>query len=399
MACVADRASEPGVTTSATGLDVAVIADLVRESRARGVPRRIVAKGHWLDAGRPCLAAERLDLSALDGIVSYEPGDLTLTARAGTSLAEIERVTAGEGQWLTLDPYGSAGGSIGATIATASAGPLASAYGMPRDHVLGCEFVTGAGDVVRAGGRVVKNVAGFDLVRLVTGSWGTLGALTEMTVRLRARPEVDVSFFVRVAATRAPDAMATAAWRWTRETDYRPLAAELLSPSLARALGAEPDAQLLVRLGGNAAFVRAARDSLGSLGDPGERATDVWQALRTAEPEHAMVFRASTFPATLGPVFAKASVLADELGGYAHATLSRGVVRCVIPDAGNEGARETIGTALLEIASMATFVGERMPAPLWPILSRASDSAPLAERIRRAFDPDRVLNPGVLGAT
>ena len=399
MACVADCAGESGVTISTIGLDVAGIADLVRESRARGVPRRIVARGHWLDAGWPCRATERLDLSALDGIVSYEPGDLTLTARAGTPLAEIERVTAGEGQWLTLDPYGSAGGSIGATIATASAGPLASAYGTPRDHVLGCEFITGAGDVVRAGGRVVKNVAGFDLVRLVTGAWGTLGALTEMTVRLRARPEVDVSFFVRVAGATTPEAMATAAWRWTRETNYRPLAAELLSPSLARALGAGSDAQLLVRLAGNAAFVRAARDSLGALGDPGEHATDAWQALRTAEPEHAMVFRASTLPAKLGPVFAKASALADALGGYAHATLSRGVVRCVIPAGGNEGDSDTIAPALLEIASLATIVGERLPAPLWLMLSRATDAAPLAERIRRAFDPAGVLNPGLLGAT
>ena len=384
---------------SATGPDVARIADLVRESRERGVPRRIVAKGHWLDAGWPCPAPERLDLSALDGVVSYEPGDLTLTARAGTSLAEIARITAGEGQWLTLDPYGSAEGSIGATIATASAGPLASAYGTPRDHVLGCEFITGGGDVVRAGGRVVKNVAGFDLVRLVTGAWGTLGALTEMTVRLRARPEVDVSCFVRVAGASTQAAMATSAWRWTRETDYRPLAAELLSPALARALGSEGDVQLLVRLGGNSAFVRAARDSLGSLGDPGEHTTDVWQALRTAEPAHAMVFRASTLPAKLGPVFAKASALADAFGGYAHATLSRGIVRCVIPDAGNAGAHDTIGAALLEIAAMATIVGERMPAPLWPILSRVTDTKQLAERIRRAFDPDGVLNPGVLGAT
>ncbi len=397
MACVANRAGESSVTVSATAPDVALIADLIRASRARGEPRRIVSRGHWLDAGWPCPVTERLDLAALDGIVSYEPGDLTLTARAGTSLAEIERVTAGEGQWLTLDPYGSADGSLGATIATASAGPLASAYGTPRDHVLGCEFITGAGDVVRAGGRVVKNVAGFDLVRLLTGSWGTLGALTEMTVRLRARPEVDVSLLVRVPGA-SPEAIATAAWRWTRETDYRPLSAELLSPSLARAHGAEADAQLLVRLGGNAAFVRAARDSVGSLGDPRERPTDIWEALRTAEPERALVFRASVLPARIGRVFARTSALAEELGGYAHATLARGVVRCVIPDAGNEDARGTLTTALLEIASMASIIGERMPAPLWPSLTRATDTAPLVERIRQAFDPDRLLNPGLLGA-
>ena len=268
------------MTASAMAPSVAAIAGEVRNARARAEPLRIVAGGHWLDAGRPCGASRRLELSSVAGIVSYEPGDLTLTARAATTLAEIESVTAAEGQWLTLDPHGSGAGTIGATVATASWGPLASAYGTPRDHVLGCEFITGAGDVVRAGGRVVKNVAGFDLVRLVTGSWGTLGALTEMTVRLRARPEEDLTLFARIGGPNA-EAIATAAWRWTRESQYRPLAAELLSPSLARTLGGDGSAQLLVRLGGNTAFLRAARDSVASVGEAREHDPDIWRQLRT----------------------------------------------------------------------------------------------------------------------
>ena len=126
------------------------------------------------------------------------PGDLTLTARAGTTLAEIERATAAERQLLALDPYGTARGTIGATIATASAGPLAHAFGTPRDLVLGLEFVTGDGAVIRAGGRVVKNVAGFDLTRLLTGAWGTLGVITEVSVRLRALPEMEESVALAV---------------------------------------------------------------------------------------------------------------------------------------------------------------------------------------------------------
>ena len=135
------------------------VAARVREARDANTPLRIVGRGHWLDAGRECRASQTLDLSALDGVIEYEPGDLTLTARAGTALSDIARVTAREGQWLTLDPFGSADGSLGATIATASAGPLASAFGTPRDHLLGCVAVTGNGDVVRAGGRVVKDGA------------------------------------------------------------------------------------------------------------------------------------------------------------------------------------------------------------------------------------------------
>ena len=385
------------MTTAVTSLDVARIAEQIRDARARTAPLRIVAGGHWLDAGAPCTAHADLDLAGLTGIVSYEPGDLTLTARAATSLAEIERVTAGEGQWLTLDPYGHADGSIGATIATASAGPLSSAYGTPRDHVLGCEFVTGAGDIVRAGGRVVKNVAGFDLVRLVTGSWGTLGALTEMTVRLRARPEVDRTLFVRVAGANT-EGIASAAWRWTRTSDYRPLAAELLSPSLARSLG-ESDAQLLVRLGGNAAFVRAAEDSVAALGDVREGGADAWQRLRTAEPPDAIVFRASTLPANCGVLFARLAELAESHGGFAHATVARGIVRCVLPASAREHVIGDIGRLLAAIGSAVTISGERMPATFWSSVSRTTDSQALGERVRRSFDPDRVMNPGVLGAS
>lgn len=382
--------------TPVVGAGVAAIVEQVLAARARATPLRIVSGGHWLDAGRPCSAEDRLELGGLAGIVSYEPGDLTLTARAATTLSDIERLVASEGQWLTLDPCGSGEGTIGATIATASAGPLSSAYGTPRDHVLGCEFVTGAGDVVRAGGRVVKNVAGFDLVRLVTGSWGTLAALTEMTVRLRAKPEVDRTLFVRVGGA-SQEAVADAAWRWTRATDYRPLAAELLSPSLARMIGGVDDAQLLVRLGGNAAFVRAAGDSVASVGDVRDGTLNEWATLRTAEPDGAIVFRASTLPAKAGALFAELVALVEAHRGYAHATVTRGIVRCVIPAPADERGADELRRALVSVATRATIIGERLPAAFWSCLSGAADSGALAERIRKSFDPDRVMNPGILG--
>ena len=144
----------------------------------------------------------RFRLRELSGITEYVPGDLTLTARAGTTLGEIRDATAAHGQWLALDPYGADEGTIGATIATASAGPLSTFFGGPRDLVLGVEFVTGDGVVARGGGRVVKNVAGFDLTRLITGSWGTLGVVTEVTLRLHARPRGDETFALRRRATR-----------------------------------------------------------------------------------------------------------------------------------------------------------------------------------------------------
>ena len=381
-----------------TSANASAIAEQVRGARARGATLRIAGAGTWMNAGRPCAPVERLELGALNGVVSYEPGDLTLTAGAATPLAEIARVTAAEGQWLTLDPHGASSGTIGATIATASAGPLASAFGTPRDHVLGCEFVSGTGDVVRAGGRVVKNVAGFDLVRLVTGAWGTLGALTEVTVRLRALPEEEVTLAVNIAGN-STAGIAEQAWRWTRECEFRAFAAELVSPSLARRLTGSPDAQLLVRLGGNASFLRAARSAVASLGGAQHAPQSVWSELALGEPADAVVFRASTLPSKVGALYAHASALAEGLGGYVHATLSRGVVRCVLPSSTGGGSLEPLRAALSRLANDVTIVGERMPAALWTTLARERSSDALAHGVRCAFDPDHIMNPGILGGT
>src|SRR5215218_42785 len=253
-----------GVSFAAAPDDTASIAAMVREARSTATPMRIVGAGTWLDAGRAVRADATLSLAGLRGITEFEPGDFTLTARAGTPVAEIGLVAAREKQWLTLDPPGSGDGTIGATIATASWGPLASAYGTARDHLLGCEVVTGVGEIVRAGGRVVKNVAGFDLVRLMTGAWGTLGVITELTVRLRARPEVDRT--VAVALDGTDEDSCDDAVRWLRTTPYRPMAAELCSAAMSDRIGLERRPLFLVRLGGNDAFVRSAENEVAELG-------------------------------------------------------------------------------------------------------------------------------------
>jgi glycolate oxidase FAD binding subunit len=368
--------------------DVARVVDQIREARALGTPLRVTGAGTWLDAGQRCDAARRLELGPLKGITRYEPGDLTLTARAGTSLSEIARATNAEGQWLTLDAHGSSEGTLGATVATASAGPLSAAYGTPRDHVLGCEFVSGTGDVVRAGGRVVKNVAGFDLVRLVTGAWGTLGALTEITVRLRARPEVESTLAVEVDS-------ANAAWSWLRQSEYTPLAAELLSPALASRLSI-PGACLLVRLGGNAAFVRAAGDAAATLGSTTSVDVGAWSAFSNMEPPGAFSLRVSTLPSRIGELWPRAVAFAERAGGYAHATVARGVARCVLPPTDDPAQLERLRAGIAELATVSTVVGERMPAPLWSQLNHNRSSGVLAEGVRRAFDPDGIMNPGIL---
>ena len=203
--------------------------------------------GSWLHAGNPVHRVDVvLSVGRMDRIVQYEPADVTLTAGAGLTLGGVNRAVSSEGQWLPVDPPGTDGGTLGGTLATASAGGLRAAYGAPRDLVLGLRLVTGDGRVLRLGGRVVKNVAGFDLVKLVVGSWGTLGVITEATFRLFPRPQRELCLVAR--ADRLEDLMA-AGGRVAR-APIVPAAVELIERPGSGEPGAQREALLVVRLAG-----------------------------------------------------------------------------------------------------------------------------------------------------
>ncbi len=159
----------------------------------------VVPLGGRTDPGCEAPAGPFVVLSTrrLTGIEDYEPADLTVTAAAGTTLADLQRALTEQGQWLPVDPPAVRDRTLGGLVATGAAGPLGTTYGAPRDHVLGLTLVTGDGRVLRLGGRVMKNVAGFDLVKLVVGSRGTLGVVVSATVRLFPRPEEDRALIVR----------------------------------------------------------------------------------------------------------------------------------------------------------------------------------------------------------
>ena len=155
-------------------------------------------RGIWLHGGQP---PQRVDLvvstERMNEITAYEPADQFIEAQAGAELEALERRTLERGQWLALDPPGGERGTVGAMVAVGAAGPLQAVFGSPRDQVLGATLVTGDGRVLGLGGRVVKNVAGFDLLKLVTGSWGTLGMITSVTMRLHPVPAVDRSLLFK----------------------------------------------------------------------------------------------------------------------------------------------------------------------------------------------------------
>ena len=360
---------------------VGELAEVVRQAHVDSEPLRIIGRGTWLTAGRPVQASRALDVSALGGITEYVPGDLTLTANAGTTLAEIADATAAHGQWLPLDPFGDRHGTLGATLATASAGPLAGSIGLPRDVTVGVSYVTGTGELVHGGGRVVKNVAGFDLVRLSIGAWGTLGVITSATVRLRARPESDETVVLPLPTER--DALGTLL-STIRTAAVEPLAAELLSATCALRVGVGDGPTMLVRLAGNAVGVLHQRATLAKLTDCAEVPNDAWLRLQQSDPDTASVLRVSRRPSELARLWMTAMALPNV---DAHASLARGVVRLRLsnppePLNGFEAAdRIVVETMPLQAAGVVT------PSP----------NEVVSRRLRDAFDPRRILNRGILG--
>ena len=367
------------------------IQDIVLEAVDSRTPLRIAGKAHWMDAGRPVAATRIASLATHDGVVDYVPGDLTITVKAGTTLHDIDRITRAEGQWFPLAPFGPVDGTIGATIATGSFGPLAHGFGRARDLVLGVEFITGEGKIVRGGGRVVKNVAGFDLVRLVTGSWGTVGIITELTLRLYSRPQAAVSLCMSV-----PDKAITLAQRLRAimTAPVTPLAMELISGPVAAQVGLPRRSGILIELGGNSASVAAQLAALEALGGVVEVA-DPWQKLRVIEGESARpVLRFSSLPTRVGEVWTALAHATIGLSGVLmHATPAFGVVRCILPaDVHGDEIRRIVG-AVPDV----TVIYERLPHAMWDALSPSVVSDPISQGIMKAFDPHRILNPGIMG--
>ncbi len=374
------------------------VVSAIKESGSARAPLRIAGRSTWLDAGRPVRADKTLSLRDDSDVVSYVPGDLTLTVRAGTPLSEIERVTREHDQWLPLDPYGSPDGTIGATIATASAGPLASSFGLPRDLLLGLEFVNGRGDVVRGGGKVVKNVAGFDLSRLLTGSWGTLGVITEVTLRLYALPNADRTFAV---ALKGSEREMSSLVRAIVMSPLTPFALQLLNPPAARALGLGEHPVCLIRFGGNDAVVRAQVGALSQVARAEEIDAAAWTRLRQLDGNAHTMIRIVSLPQRL--LATSARILGDDGPGiYTCIDPRRGVMRIVVTADGENGV---VGTPPTEASAdfqkdgveSSEVIFEKLPPEIWRGVSPSVVSDALSQGIKRAYDPHNILNPGILG--
>jgi glycolate oxidase FAD binding subunit len=242
-----------------------------RLSHEEGWKIRVEGRGTWLPSDAPADLA--VSTRGLDQIVSVSPADLVATVQAGASLEALRRRLADYGMWLAIDPPGRPERSIGSVIATATAGPLRQGFGPVRDHVLGCTVATGDGRLVNAGGRVVKNVAGYDLTKLQVGGFGGFGIIAEIHLRLRALPRADVTLLARGARDEL-----TSGARELIDAQILPGALELLSPALA----ADADWVLAARFVGTDAAVQADVRRLGSVDElqwqplPADRTAAFW---------------------------------------------------------------------------------------------------------------------------
>jgi len=227
------------------------VALLLRTATEEGWKVRVEGSGSWQPADTPADLA--LTTRRLDQVEAIEPQDLVATAQAGVGWDRLRQQLAERGVWVAVDPPGLAGRTLGSIVACGTAGPLRQGLGPVRDHLLGVSAITGDGRVVSSGGRVVKNVAGYDLTRLQAGGFGAFGVIVRVHLRLGALPRADQTLVLegpREELSRAADDV--------RESGLQPAALELLSPAVARRAGWA----LAVRCAGSAAQVEAEEATL-----------------------------------------------------------------------------------------------------------------------------------------
>ncbi|MET0650285.1 MAG: FAD-linked oxidase C-terminal domain-containing protein [Pyrinomonadaceae bacterium] len=366
----------------------------------------------WLDAGEARAPSNIiLKTTRMSRLVEHEPADLVATAEAGLALADFNREVGRAGQWLPLDPPGSAGVTLGGVAATGTAGAQGFGYGAPRSHVLGMRVALAGGRLIRAGGRVVKNVAGYDLCKLFTGSHGTLGLVLEITFRLRPRPRREATLVTR---SRDPRALLEAA-RSLAGSQLLPVAVELLSPPLAgEVIGTVGDGFcLLARFAGTEAAVEyqlaRATELVEDFVKEGtaehvEDDESLWARLSSTSSRDggSLVWRASVLPTGLGALLARLGEGGDH--GRAlrwHAGAGDGRLR-VFDDVHSQDDSVADLRAMREAARAAggSLIVERAPEGLKRALGAwglSDSSALLMKRLKEQLDPSDTFSPGLFG--
>lgn len=378
---------------------------LAADERWRVIP---AGAGTWLTMGnRPVNFHLIVSTAEFNRILEYEPADLTATVEAGCTLATFNRIAAGHRQFIPLDPFGEETATLGGIVATASSGPLRCAYGTPRDWLIGIRVVHPNGGVSKAGGKVVKNVAGYDLCKLYTGSFGSLAIIAEMSFKLRTTPPVEKTlvFYAHDVASLCSLALRIS------DSDVQPSAMELLAPSSDYSLPVETNCfALVLRFLNEAETIESQIRDASRLGSEFKYAllTDAdagafWREYRHGETDEQWKFslRISALPADLHAVINDLTQLLPQSTWRAHA--ANGVVRVHAGEdlfAGLQTRRRPKFIAELRHMTQergGQLVVLRAPQEIKDQLDSWGDAGPTARLMRelkQRFDPDAQLSPG-----
>jgi glycolate oxidase FAD binding subunit len=405
------------MSTSFRPTNVEQIAEAVSWAAAEETPLEVVGHGSMRGFGRPVQAGHEIDLSALSGITLYEPNELVLSARAGTPMAEIRDALEEKNQHLAFEPadlgplYGvePGAGSIGGVLACNLSGPRRIKAGAARDHFLGVQAVSGRGEAFKSGGRVVKNVTGYDLCKLLAGSHGTLSILTDVTVKVLPAPEKTRTVLVHGL----DDARAGTAMQRAMNAAHEVSGAAHLPAPAAAAVSAPRVADVgaavtALRVEGPGVSVdyrcAALRRELADLGETSELHSQnsrlFWDEVRDLRPllgnPDTALWRISVPPSN-GP--AVAARIAAEGKALYYFDWAGGLIWLALPitggRTGDAGAAQ-VRSALAAGGGHATLL--RAPTELRaavPVFQPQDvANAALSERVKDSFDPNRVLNPG-----
>ena len=390
------------------------VRDIVADAVRSGEPLTIEGAGSKSGLGRPVQAARTLSTAALAGVTLYEPEELVLSARAGTPIAEVEALLDRYNQRLEFEPldYGplhglEAGqGTLGGVVSCNLSGPRRIKNGAARDHVLGLAAVSGRAEIFKAGGRVVKNVTGYDLAKGLTGSFGTLAVLTDVTLKVMPKAEAEATLILRdLADAEGTGAMAAALGSSAEVSGAAHLPYGVAARVAGGDLGREP--ATLLRLEGFAVSVAARRATLGAAlarvgrleHRDGEASRALWRDVRDIAPfadgTERPVWRVSLAP-TCGHGLVMAfrrhaavDAFYDWQGGLVWLRMEGGepeaeTLRALL--AAHGGGHATLVRAAPGVRA-AVPVFQPQPPPL----------AALSKRLKDQFDPRGILNPGRMG--
>lgn len=399
--------------------DARDVEEAVRAAIAGEQPLEIIGHGSKRLIGQVMATNAVLDLSPLNAVTAYEPNELIITVEAGAPLADVTSLLDSKNQQFAFEPVDTAPllgtpqrGTIGGMIGAGLAGPRRIKAGGVRDHLLGAHAVSGFGDSFKTGGKVVKNVTGYDLCKLLAGSWGTLAVMTEVTLKVMPRPEAERTLVLRAL----DDVTANRAMTVALGSPFDVSAAAHLPASALRGevegldrLGAPKEAVTLLRLEGILASVghRAASlvDALKPFGsveivEDGASA-EVWSSVRDVRSFAASgplgawpVWRIVCPPASGG---ALGQALARETGGEVVYDWGGGLIWAALPPKAN--AQATVVRHRAEAASgHATLIrgSDEVRRAIDVFHPQPLGLANLSERVRNSFDPKRIFNRGRL---